>query len=106
MLEIGSGTGQASEPILKTGCDDTAIEHGENFTSFMQNKFGRYQNFHIVNADFEDYSFNENIYDLAYSAATIQWIPEEIAFTKTYRMLKPGGHHAKNGNFYVVFLSH
>lgn len=93
-LEIGPGTGQATEPILKTGCDYTAIELGENFTSFLKDKFGCYQNFHIVNADFEKYSFNENIYDLVYSAATIQWIPEEIAFTKTYSMLKPGGYLA------------
>ncbi len=53
VLEIGPGTGQTTEPILKTGCNYTAIELGENFTSFMQNKFGRYPNFHIVNADFE-----------------------------------------------------
>lgn len=91
VLEIGPGTGQATEPILKTGCDYTAIELGENFTSLMKEKFARYQNFHIVNADFEDYSFEDNTYDLVYSAATIQWIPEETAFTKTYRMLKPGG---------------
>lgn len=91
VLEIGPGTGQATEPILKTGCDYTAIELGENFRSFMKNKFGCYQNFHIVNADFENYRFDENTYDLVYSAATIQWIPEEIAFTKTYGMLKPGG---------------
>lgn len=31
------------------------------------------------------------MYDLVYSAATIQWIPEEIAFAKTYKILKPGG---------------
>lgn len=94
VLEIGPGTGQATEPILKTGCDYTAIELGENFASLMQDKFGCYQNFHIINADFEKYSFNENIYDFVYSAASIQWIPEEIAFTKTYRMLKPGGYFA------------
>lgn len=91
VLEIGPGTGQATEPILKTGCAYTAIELGENFTAFMKDKFGSYQNFHIVNADFENYNFRENEYDLVYSAATIQWIPEETAFTKTYKMLKPGG---------------
>lgn len=90
-LEIGPGTGQATEPVLQTGCDYTAIELGENFTAFMREKFGHYLNFHIVNADFEQYDFPENTYDLVYSAATIQWIPEEIAFTKTFRMLKPGG---------------
>lgn len=94
VLEIGPGTGQATEPILKTGCDYTAVELGENFTSFMKNKFGCYRNFNIINADFETYPFDENTYDLVYSAATIQWIPEEIAFSKTYQMLKPGGYLA------------
>lgn len=94
VLEIGPGTGQATEPILKTGCDYTAIELGENFTSFMKNKFGSYQNFRIINADFEQYAFDDNVYDLVYSAATIQWIPEEIAFSKTYQALKPGGYLA------------
>ena len=38
VLEIGPGTGQATEPIVKTGCDYTAIELGENFTAFMKVK--------------------------------------------------------------------
>lgn len=90
VLEIGPGTGQATEPILKTGCNYTTIELGENFTSLMKDKYSCYKNFHIVNADFENYIFEENKYDLVYSAATIQWIPEEIAFTKIFKMLKPG----------------
>lgn len=94
VLEIGPGTGQATEPVLKTGCDYTAIELGENFTARMQQTFGHYPNFRIVNGDFETHPFAENTYDLVYSAATIQWIPEEIAFTKAYRMLKPGGYLA------------
>lgn len=28
---------------------------------------------------------------MVYSAATIQWIPEEIACSKTFSILKPGG---------------
>lgn len=94
VLEIGPGTGQATEPILKTGCDYTAIELGENFTEVMKEKFGGYPNFHIVNADFETYEFEKEAYDLVYSAATIQWIPEQIAFAKTFEMLKSGGYLA------------
>lgn len=91
VLEIGPGTGQAAEPILKTGCDYTAIELGEHLTAFMQEKFDRYKNFSIVNADFETYDFGNKRFDLVYSAAAIQWIPEKIAFPKTYELLKPGG---------------
>lgn len=90
-LEIGPGTGQATEPILKTGCSYLAIELGENFTKDMKNKFGSYDNFQIVNADFETYDFGNNQFDLVYSAATIQWIPEEIAFPKVYNILKNNG---------------
>jgi len=91
VLEIGPGTGQATEPILKTGCSYFAIELGENFTQNMRNKYSSLDNFQIVNADFETYEFEKNKYDLVYSAATIQWIPEKIAFSKTYDMLKPDG---------------
>ena len=31
VLEIGPGTGQATEPVLKTGCDYTAIGAGRAF---------------------------------------------------------------------------
>lgn len=90
-LEIGPGTGQATEPILKTGCSYLAIELGENFTEAMKNKFGSYDNFQIINADFETYDFGKNKFDLVYSAATIQWIPEKIGFPKVYDILKSGG---------------
>ena len=51
VLEIGPGTGQATEPILKTGCSYLAIELGENFTEFMTNRFGSNKNFQFVNAE-------------------------------------------------------
>ena len=91
VLEIGPGTGQATEPILKTGCTYTAIELGEHLTAFMKEKFDRYKNFSIVNDDFETYDFGKGRFDLVYSAAAIQWIPETIAFPKTYELLKSGG---------------
>ncbi|BBF43977.1 methyltransferase [Lachnospiraceae bacterium KM106-2] len=94
ILEIGPGTGQATEPFLKTGCEYTAIELGENFTAFMKDKFYAYPNFNIINDDFETFSFEPNTYDLVFSAATIQWIPEDIAYSKAFQMLKPGGYLA------------
>ena len=91
VLEIGPGTGQATEPFLKTGCSYLAIELGENFTEVMKNKFGSYRNFQIVNADFETYDFGQRQFNLVYSAAAIQWIPEEIGFPKVYHLLKSDG---------------
>ena len=91
VLEIGPGTGQATDPILETGCDYYAIELGEHLYAKMKEKYDRFSNFHIVNDDFITYNYERQRFDVIYSAATIQWIPEEIAFTKTYELLKPGG---------------
>ena len=35
VLELGPGTGQATEPVLNTGCDYHAIELGEHLFEFM-----------------------------------------------------------------------
>ncbi len=91
VLEIGPGTGQATDPILRTGCEYHAIELGEHLYRKMKEKYGDLPNFHIVNDDFITHDFGEEKYDLIYSAATIQWIPEEIAYPKIFSLLKPGG---------------
>lgn len=90
-LEIGPGTGQATEPIVQTGCSYLAIELGEHFTRAMQSRYHSYRNFSIVNADLETYDFGKTQFDLIYSAAAMQWIPEEIGFPKVYALLKKGG---------------
>lgn len=91
VLELGPGTGQATEPVLRTGCDYLAIELGGNLTETMTRKYGGFPNFSIVNDDFITHDFGAAQFDMIYSAATIQWIPEEIAFAKTFSLLKPGG---------------
>ncbi len=91
VLEIGPGTGQATDPILRTGCDYNAIELGEHLYAKMKEKYGRFSNFHIVNDDFITYDFGSQRFDMIYSAATIQWIPEDVAFSKTFKLLRPGG---------------
>ena len=57
----------------------------------MKEKYGGYDNFSIINDDFITHDFGDKKFDMIYSAATIQWIPEDIAFSKTYDLLKPGG---------------
>ena len=91
VLELGPGTGQATDPVLDTGCDYHAIELGGHLAAKMREKYGARENFHLVQDDFITHDFGGQQFDLIYSAATIQWIPEQIAFSKTYALLKPGG---------------
>ena len=91
VLEIGPGTGQATDPVLQTGCDYHGIELGERLYRKMLQKYSGYPNFSLVNDDFITHDFGGQTFDLVYSAATIQWIPEETAFSKRHALLRPGG---------------
>lgn len=98
VVEVGIGGGQATWPILKTGCALTAVECGENFSKLCEKKFAEYQNFSVINEKFENVSFPASRYDLVYSATAFHWVPEEIGYPKVYDMLKPGGAFARFAN--------
>lgn len=90
-LEIGPGTGQATGFALDTGCDYTAIELGTHLTEVMRQKYSAHPNFKIINADFETYPLEKEQFDLVYAAATIQWLKEDIAYSKCFEILRKGG---------------
>ncbi len=91
VLEIGIGTGQATLPVLKTNCQLTAIELGNELAAYSKKKFEAYKNFEVKNMAFEEYECPDNSFDLIYSATAFHWIPEETGYPKVYRLLKSGG---------------
>lgn len=97
-LEIGIGTGQATPPVLQTGCDVAAVELGDALSAYTAKKFADQPNFSIVNCRFEDYAAPAASFDLIYSASAFHWIPEEIGYRKVYDLLKPGGVFARFAN--------
>ncbi len=97
-VEVGIGGGQATEPVLKTGCRVIAVEYGDKLAELCRRKFRDYLNFQAVTSRFEDYPAQESSCDLVYSASAFHWIPEEIGYSKVYKMLKPGGVFARFAN--------
>ena len=98
VIEVGSGTGQATLPLLKTGCELTAVEYGENLSSKLKEKFSEYDRFSVITGKFEDVSLEEETYDLVFSATAFHWVPEEVGYPKVYSVLKPGGAFARFAN--------
>jgi SAM-dependent methyltransferase len=90
-LEIGPGTGQATDFALNTGCDYTAIELGEHLTEVMRRKYSSFGNFKIINGDFETFPFDKEQFDLVYAGATIQWLNEDVAYSKCFEVLRENG---------------
>lgn len=91
VLEIGSGTGQATQPILEIGCAFTAIEIGGELVNFLNDKYGHYTNFNAIHSDFESADLESASFDLIYSASAFHWIPLEQGMKKVCRLLKSGG---------------
>ncbi len=98
VVEIGIGGGQATLPILKTGCKLTAVEYGEQFSALCRDKFKDYPDFNVITNKFENVDFENDAYDLVYSASAFHWIPEEIGYKKVFAMLKKGGAFARFAN--------
>ncbi len=98
VLEIGIGTGQATLPVLETGCNLTAIELGDQLAEYVKQKFKKYEKFNVKNIAFQDFECPSNSFDLIFSASAFHWIPEEIGYIKVFDMLKSGGIFARFAN--------
>ena len=98
VVEVGSGSGQATLPVLKTGCKLTAVEYGENFSELLKSKFKAFPKFSVVTGKFEEVSLEEDAFDLIFSATAFHWVPEKEGYEKVYRMLKKGGAFARFAN--------
>ncbi len=98
VVEVGSGGGQATYPILKTGCKLTAVEYGEQFSELLKEKFKTYKNFSVITGKFEDIEFEKDSCDFVFSASAFHWVPEKIGYEKVFSMLKKGGVFARFAN--------
>lgn len=98
VAEVGSGSGQATKPLLDRGCKHTAIEWGGNLSALLKEKYRGYDGLEVITGRFEDVKAEENAYDLVFSATAFHWIPEETGYRKVYSMLRPGGAFARFAN--------
>ncbi len=98
VLEVGTGTGQATRPILETGCTLIAVEPGDKLAQTAGEKFRAYPNFSVENTTFEALSLPEGSFDLIFAATSFHWIPPEVGYPKVLRLLKPGGAFARFAN--------
>jgi len=94
LLEIGPGTGQATKPLAEKGYSITSVELGDELAKKAREVLAAFPNVQIITGAYEDVNLPENHFDLVYSATAFHWIQPEVKFTKTHRLLKPGGYLA------------
>lgn len=91
IMEIGIGTGKATQFFIDFGCQIASVEPGPKMAKFVRNKFKDYEDFSCYNMTFEKYMGMNNTFDLIYSATAFHWLDQNEAFEKSYKLLKNGG---------------
>lgn len=91
VLEIGVGTGQATNHFLNLKCNVIGVELGDKLYNYTLEKYKDYQNLKMINDDFMNCQLKGNSLDLVYSGTTFHWLPQKEAYAKVMEILKPGG---------------
>lgn len=101
LLEIGPGTGQATEPLARRGYEIIAIELGVDLAEVARRALAKYENVEIITGAFEDVDLPRGSFDLVYAATAFHWVESETRFTKPHELLKADGHLAIIGTNHV-----
>lgn len=92
ILEIGCGTGQATESFVGLGFDHiTGIELGKELSKITSEKFKEHEDVKIHNIAFEEWAGDANSFDLAISATAFHWVDQKIGYNKVGELLRKDG---------------
>jgi SAM-dependent methyltransferase len=98
VLEVGCGTGQATEGLRRRGLAVTGLDPGPELVRHARRRFGDTDDLDFVTARFEDWTPPREAFRMVASAQAWHWIPPGIAFAKAAQALAPGGLLAVFGN--------
>ncbi len=101
ILEIGAGSGKATELFVPHGFNMTCIEPGENLVKEGHRKFKESGNVEFCNTRFEEWKDRPDYFDLAISAQAFHWVQKPLAYEKCSMNLKKGKNIALFWNYYL-----
>ena len=91
VLEVGCGTGQATEAFAQRGLDIVAVEPGVDLASLARRRLAAFPNAAVVTTSFEDWRMETGVFRLVIAAQSWHWIAPEVRFAKAADALCPSG---------------
>lgn len=101
ILEIGCGTGQATQGLAAIGCSVTAVEPGEVLANLARRRVEAFPNVAIETAKFEEWDSRGRRFDLLIAASSWHWVDPSIGWRRASEVLRPRGWLVILGNVVV-----
>lgn len=101
LLEIGCGSGKATEQLIGNGFNILGIDPGEDLVRIGNERF-KNENVSFVKGRFEEYNFCQKKFDVVYAAQSFHWVPQPIGYQKCADILKDNGYIALFWNMYIL----
>lgn len=101
ILEIGCGTGKATEMFASRGYAMVCLDIGPDLAAVAAQKFRESANIQIVVSSFEEWEPDGRLFDMVIAATSFHWVDSEIAYVKSATVLKPNGSLAVFSNTHI-----
>jgi SAM-dependent methyltransferase len=93
VLEIGCGTGQATEPLAERGLEIVCVELGEGLAALARRRLAGFANVEVVHAAFEQWepAPPAEPFDAVVGFTVFHWVDPEVRYAKSARLLRTDG---------------
>ncbi len=90
ILEIGCGTGKATEEFNRRGLKVVALDPGPDLIAAARRRVAQSRSVHFIETTFEAWPVEAGAFRLVAAAQSWHWVAPEIRFKKAFEALAPG----------------
>ncbi|MDO3703097.1 class I SAM-dependent methyltransferase [Micromonospora sp. C28SCA-DRY-2] len=95
VLEVGTGTGQATRGLLGRGWRVVTLEPGRELAAVARRVLAGRGDVEVVVSPFERWAAGaREPFDLVFAATSWHWLDPRVAYRRAAELLRPGGHLA------------
>jgi len=91
VLEVGCGTGQASQALAQRAYRLVCLELGNQLATVARRKLAPFPRVEVVTSAFESWESGGQVFDMVFAASSWHWLNPEVRYEKAARLLKPSG---------------
>ena len=91
VLDVGAGTGQATQGWIAAGCRVLTLEPGESLSHLLQKHTQSSDRCQVFTGKFEQWPLVPESFDIVSSATAFHWVDPAVGYRKAFDALKPGG---------------